>query len=76
MHPNAVPGYAPVCDAHLVLTLPMKQGLESHVKLLADQFHRLLLNKCCELACEFAVKNEQIVPESWTTIYKAGKIGG
>ena len=72
-NPDAIPGYGPVRDAHLVLTPAMEQDMGIHVKLLADQFHGLTLEKCCKLACEFAVRNERNVSEAWTKNGKARK---
>ena len=45
----------------------------SDLKLLADQFPCLSLNKCYELPYDFAVKNERNVLASWTTNCEAGK---
>ena len=48
------------------------EDLASHVKSLADQFHGLSLEKCCQLAYEFASANDLTMPAIWTRHKKAG----
>ncbi|CAB1460488.1 unnamed protein product [Pleuronectes platessa] len=44
----------------------MEEELAIHLKQLADQFHGLAPVKCCELAFEYAEKNNIPVPANWT----------
>ena len=51
-------GYQGTAAAHKVFDADMEQELADHVKTLANQFHGLTTEKCCQLAFEFAEKKQ------------------
>ena len=51
----------------------MEQQLSSHIVHLADMFFGLSVEKCKELAFQFAAANKLSVPHSWEISKKAGK---
>ena len=51
----------------------MEEDLAQHIKMLGDMFFVLSLEKCKEVAYEFATKNKLKVPSSWEENKKAGK---
>lgn len=67
-------GYSGTAQAKRVFTDDMEQELADHVKKLADQFHGLTPKKCCELAFEFADKNQIPVPDNWRENGFAGRV--
>ena len=50
----------------------MEKDLAIHIGYLAGMYFGLSLEKCKELAFEYAVKNNVVVPESWIRCKKAG----
>ena len=70
---NAVTGYAAVSEAHFVFTSKMEKDLGDHIKALADMYFGLSMEKCRELAYEFAKQNGVPVPKSWNDNRLAGK---
>lgn len=74
--PDAIMGYSAVSTAHSVFTEEMEKDLASHISTLADQYHGLSLDKCKELAYEFAVHNKITVPDNWLLKKKQEKDGG
>ena len=70
---DAIVGYKAVAQKQSIFPPNMEEDLASHVKLLADMFHGLSLQKCCILAYEFASRNGLRMPDSWNTNGKAGK---
>lgn len=71
-NPDAVTGYQAVAANKAVFPSEMEQDLANHIKLLADMFHGLSVQKCCTLAYEFALHNKLNIPESWAKNGKAG----
>ena len=67
-----VTSYAAVSKAQKVFNDDMETDLADHVKLLADKFYGISANICRELAYEYAVMNNIIVPENWSRDEKAG----
>ena len=65
-------GYQGTAAAHKVFDADMEQELADHVKTLANQFHGLTTEKCCQLAFEFVEKNNMKMPGSWTRDRKVG----
>ena len=50
----------------------MEKDLATHIGYLAGMYFGLSLEKCKELAFEYAVKNNVFVPKSWIRCKKAG----
>jgi len=71
-NPDAVTGYQAVAVSKAVFPPEMEQDLAHHIKLLADMFHGLSVQKCCTLAYHFALHNKLHVPDSWAVNGKAG----
>ena len=63
--PNAITGYDAVAHSHYVFPPDMEAHLANHKKMLADTFFGLSLEKCCQLAYEFASRNNLKMPDSW-----------
>ncbi|KAA8583626.1 hypothetical protein FQN60_014834 [Etheostoma spectabile] len=59
-------GYSGTAEAKRVFTEEVEKELDDHIKKLAEQFHGLTPKKCCELAFQFAQKNNISVPNNWT----------
>ena len=72
MNPDAVTGYQAVTANKAVFPFEMENDLANHIKLLADMFHGLSVQKCCSLAYEFALHNKLNIPDSWAKNGKAG----
>jgi len=72
MNPDAVTGYKAVAVNKAVFPFEMENDLANHIKLLADMFHGLSVQKCCTLAYEFALHNKLNIPDSWAKNGKAG----
>ncbi|CAM1295476.1 Uncharacterised protein r2_g465 [Pycnogonum litorale] len=70
---TAVTGYGATKVANMVFSPPMERDLADHVKALADMFYGLSLEKCRQLAYQFAAKNDIKFPASWAENKKAGK---
>ena len=51
----------------------MESDLAQHMKTLSDMFYGLTIEKCKEVAAEFATRNKLKVPSSWDEKKKAGK---
>ena len=66
-------GYAAVTLNNFVIPPAMELDLAQHIKMLGDMFHGLSLQKCKELAYEFAIQNNLKVPVSWNEKKRAGK---
>uniref|UniRef100_A0A3B4WW21 HTH CENPB-type domain-containing protein n=1 Tax=Seriola lalandi dorsalis TaxID=1841481 RepID=A0A3B4WW21_SERLL len=62
-----------VAEAKRILTDEMEEELAKHLKQLAEQFHGLPPVKCCQLAFEYAEKNNIPVPANWTKAQSAGE---
>ncbi len=58
-------GYSGTAKAKRVFTKELEKELADHIKKLADQFHGLTPQKCCELAFELADRNNIPVPNNW-----------
>lgn len=71
-NPDAITGYQAVAASKIIFKSEMEQDLANHIKLLADMFHGLSVQKCCALAYNFAVSNGLTIPDSWTKNGKAG----
>ena len=71
-NPDAVTGYQAVAMRKAVFPPEMEQDLASHIKLLADMFHGLSVQKCCTLAYQFALHNKMNIPDRWAKNGKAG----
>ena len=72
-NPDAETGYKATAARQTIIPLELERDLANHVKLLANMFHGLSLDRCCKLAYEFASRNRLVIPESWTTNKKAGR---
>ena len=66
-------GYSSVSLAHSIFSPTMEEDLAKHIAHLADQYYGLSLDKCKELAYEFAISNGLNVPDSWISTKKAGR---
>ena len=64
-----------VAEAKRIFTDEMEEELAKHLKQLADQFHGLPPVKCCQLAFEYAAKNNIPVPANWKKTQCAGRLG-
>ena len=51
----------------------MESDLAQHIKTLSDMFYGLTIEKCKQVAYEFATRNNLKVPSSWDEKKKAGK---
>ena len=71
--PNCVVGYQATALKNQIFTLEMEQQLSSHIVHLVDMFFGLSVEKCKELAFQFAAANKLSVPHSWEISKKAGK---
>jgi hypothetical protein len=71
--PDAVTGYKAIARKQAVFSPEMENDLAHHIKLLADMFHGLSLQKCCILAYEFASRNNLQMPTNWIKDGKAGQ---
>jgi len=71
-NPDAVTGYQAVSASKSVFPSEMEQDLANHIKLLADMFHGLSVQKCCTLAYHFALRNKLNIPDSWAENGRAG----
>lgn len=66
-------GYSGTAEAKMVFTLEVEKELADHIKKLAEQFHGLTPKKCCELAFQYAQKNNIPVPNNWKEKGFAGR---
>uniref|UniRef100_A0A3B4VRY6 HTH psq-type domain-containing protein n=1 Tax=Seriola dumerili TaxID=41447 RepID=A0A3B4VRY6_SERDU len=58
-----------------ILTDEMEEELAKHLKQLTEQFRGLPPVKCCQLAFEYAERNNISVPANWTKVQSAGRLG-
>lgn len=63
--------YKRLSQSRCIFNEHMETDLANHIKTLAD--HGLSINKCHELAFEFAHQNDVEIPENWTKEKRAGK---
>ena len=66
-------GYKRLSQKKCILNQDMEKELADHIKNLADQFHGLSIEKCRELAFEYAKCNGVNIPSNWEKEKKAGK---
>jgi hypothetical protein len=71
-NPEAVTGYQAVAVNKAVFPSEMEKDLANHIKLLADMFHGLSIQKCRTLAYQFSLHNKLNIPDSWAKNGKAG----
>lgn len=64
--------YSGTKNAHMVFSGQMEAELASHITSLCDSFYGLSKDKTLELAYEYAVRNEVVVPPSWINTKRAG----
>ena len=66
-NPNCAVGYKSTSIKNRIISPDMEKDLATHIV-----YFGLSLKKCKELAFEYAVKNNVVVPESWIRCKKAG----
>lgn len=70
--PNCAVGYVSTSEHNKIIPTHMEQDLVAHITKLAAMYYGLSLLKCKELAFEFAIQNNLVVPDSWRINRKAG----
>ena len=71
--PQPVTSYDAVLLSNFVIPPAMESDLVQHIKTLSDLFCCLTIEKCKQVAYEFATRNKLKVPSSWDEQKKAGK---
>ena len=71
--PQPVTSYDAVLLSNFVIPPAMESDLAQHIKTLSDLFCGLTIEKCKQVAYEFATRNKLKVPSSWDEKKKAGK---
>ena len=71
--PQPVTGYDAVLLSNFVIPPAMESDLAQHIQTLSDMFYGLTIEKCKQVAYEFATRNKLKVPSSWDEKKKAGK---
>ena len=71
--PQPVTGYDAVLLSNFVIPPAMESDLAQHIKTLSDMFYCLTIEKCKQVANEFATRNKLKVPSSWDEKKKSGK---
>ena len=71
-NPNCAVGYKSTGIKNRIISPDMEKDLATHIGYLTGMYFGLSLEKCKELAFEYAVKNNAVVPESWIRCKKAG----
>ena len=72
-NPTCTTGYQATILNNRIFSPEMEQQLSSHIVHLADMFFGLSVEKCKELAFQFAAANNLSIPHSWKVNKKAGK---
>ena len=71
--PECAVGYDSTSIKKKIFPPHLEKDLADHITYFAQMYFGLPLEKCKELAFEFAIQNNVIVPESWNKNKKAGK---
>ena len=71
--PASVVGYQSTMLHNQILPPKMEKDLAGHIIYLADMYFGLSVEKCKELAYQYAIVNKVSVPQSWHSNTKAGK---
>ena len=64
-NPSCTIGYQAIILNNQIFSPEMEQQLSSHIVHLADMFLGLSVEKCKELAFQFAAANKLSIPHSW-----------
>ena len=67
-------GHANVTIIKSIFTPVMENELAQHITALAHQFHGLTNTKCRQLAYEYGLRNDFVIPDNWRKEKKAGRL--
>ena len=73
LQPQPVTDYDAVVLSNFAIPPAMESDLAQHIKTLNYMFYGLAIEKCKQVAYEFATRNKLKVPSSWVEKKKAGK---
>ena len=72
INPTCALGYAALSLQMIIFSPETEKELTKHIVFMADMYFGLSPEKCKELAFEFAMRNNQPIPQSWKDNRKAG----